>query len=160
MNAKIKSSLLIIIVLLIGIAIGFEISEISIGHRFDRLDSFRESKGFIKMFESIIKPDSAQKPVIDSILTKYHYQMDKIAKNGMQEVSLQMDSMRADLSKILDKDKSLRLVKEITRMKRQPPPLPPDGRGPIPPAGERPHPPHPGDAPPPQGEIPPPPPGE
>jgi hypothetical protein len=141
MNAKIKSSILIIIVLLIGIAIGFEISEISIRHRFYKLDAFRESRGFIQMFEGIIKPDSIQKPVVDSILTKYHDQMDKIAKYGMQEVSSQMDSMKSDLSKILDKDKKMRLEDEMTKMKRQPPPLPPRPRGPMPPPGEIPPPP-------------------
>ena len=154
MNAKIKSSLLIIIVLIIGIAIGFEISEITIRHRFDKLDAFRESKGFIQMFEGIIKPSKAQKPAVDSILAKYHDQINKISKNGMLEVSQQMDLMKADLGRILDKEENTRLSEEISRMKRQPPP-PPHERGPMPPAGERLPPPPPGEAPPPQGEIPP-----
>lgn len=137
MNSIIKSTLIIFIVLVIGIAIGFEISEILIRHRFDRMDSFRESRGFIHMFEGIIKPTSNQKPVVDSILTKYHEQMENIAKNGMHEVSKQMDSMKGDLSKVLDKDQNIRLEDELLRMKRQPPPLPHHERGPMPPPGER-----------------------
>jgi len=106
MNSIIKSSLIVFVVLIIGIAIGCEISEISIKHRFDRMDSFRGSKGFIHMFEGIIKPTSNQNLVVDSIMTKYHVQMEIIAKNGMHEVSKQMDSMKSDLSKILDKSEN------------------------------------------------------
>jgi hypothetical protein len=140
MNKKVKSSLIIIIVLLIGMAIGFEISEISIRHHFNRIDAFREPRGFIQMFEHIIKPTEVQKAAVDSILTKYHTQMERITKNGMEEVSAQMNLMQSDLIKILDKEQSVRLDEELSRMKREPPP-PPRGRGPRPPEGDRPPPP-------------------
>jgi hypothetical protein len=145
MKTSIKSTLIITAVLVIGIAIGFELSEISIRHRFDRMDEFRKPHGFMNMFEDIIKPTEVQKPLVDSILIKYHTQMDKIAEGGMHEVSLQMDSMKAALGRILDKEQSARLENEMTRMKRQPPPAPPGERGPMPPHGDRPPPPPPRD---------------
>jgi hypothetical protein len=141
MNAKVKPFFILLVTLLIGIAIGFEISEISIKMRFDEIRAFKEPKGFVNIFEEIIKPDNNQKPVINSILLKYHNKMENITKKGMSEVSNMMDSMKVELKTVLNQEQIQRLEEETSRMKRQPPP-PHDGRM-YPPKGERPGPPPP-----------------
>ena len=72
MKHRIIVFLILTIALFVGIAIGFEISEISIKKRFEEIDSFRKTEGFIRIFEGIIKPDNAQEPVVDSELYKYY----------------------------------------------------------------------------------------
>ena len=146
MNTKVKSSLILFAVLVIGVAIGFELSEISVRHKFHRIEEFRERHGFVNMFEDIIKPDKYQLPIVDSILLNYHNQMDRIAKSGMHQVSTQMDSMITDLNKILNQDQKSHLKNEMERMKRFPPPPPrpdrapqrPDSRIPPPPDNQPP----------------------
>jgi hypothetical protein len=160
MNAKLKPFLILFITLVIGIAIGFEISEILIKVRFDELKAFKEPKGFVKIFEEIIKPDSSQKSTTDSILLKYHVKLENVTKKGMAEVSNMMDSMKVELKTVLNKDQIKRLEEEMSRMKRQPPP-PRDGRMPPPqgdglmppPEGNRPLPPPHGDRKPPPQEF-------
>jgi len=113
MNTKVKSTLIILSVLLIGAAIGFELSELSVRNRFHRIDEFRERHGFVNMFKDIIKPDNNQLTSVDSILVNYHNHMDSLAKSSMQQVSVQMDSMKADLDKVLNQEQKDHLKKEI-----------------------------------------------
>jgi hypothetical protein len=125
MRNKVKSSLIIIITLIIGIAIGFEISEINIRHKFERMDAFRRPDGFLKIFDGIIQPDSNQKPVVDSILTSYHKRIETITKTGMEQISNYIDSMNAALKPILNNSQRNNLDKEMLRMKKHEPPPPP-----------------------------------
>jgi hypothetical protein len=121
-NVNIKSALIIITTLVIGVAIGFELSEISIRKRFDKMDSFKGPQGFVQSFEEIIMPDKDQKDKVSSILLKYHDKIDKITKSGMGEISLKMDSMAVELKQILNEEQKARLTEEMQRMKRMPPP--------------------------------------
>lgn len=130
MNIKVKFSLILLATLILGIAIGFEISEITVKMHQDRINSFREANGFVDRFENIIQPDAAQKPVISSILLKYHKIIDSTSKAGMAQVSNLIDSMIFKLKKNLKDDQLERLNNEIARMKNGPPPPPPNFRGP------------------------------
>jgi hypothetical protein len=122
MNIKIKFTVIIIVTLLIGMMIGFEISEISIKSKFREMDRFRESGGFTDMFERIIRPDAEQKPVVFSILLKYHKMLDSISNSGMTQVSAAMDSMKAELKKNIKTEQYDRLDREMKMMKNGPPP--------------------------------------
>jgi hypothetical protein len=122
MKPSIKFSLILIITLIIGIAIGFEISEISIKNRFERPENFRRPEGFLKIFGDIIKPEKDQKPVVDSILLKYHTRIEQHAQNSFMEISKQIDSMKIDLGKVLNKEQMARFEEEMNRMKRPHPP--------------------------------------
>jgi hypothetical protein len=124
-NNKIKSLLILIITLVIGIAIGFEISEISIKKHFEKMDSFRKPEGFIKIFDGIIKPDNTQKAEVDSILYVYHERIEKITHSGMDSVSKMMDSMNVELKTKLNNEQAARLDEDLQRMKKNPPPPPP-----------------------------------
>jgi hypothetical protein len=124
MKANIKSFLILIVTLLIGAAIGFEISEISVKKHFEEMDSFRKPAGFVKIFDGIIKPDKSQKADVDTILYKYHEKMEKVKLTGMDEISKVMDSMNVELKTKIHNDQAARLDEEMQRMKKNPPPPP------------------------------------
>jgi hypothetical protein len=128
MKANVKSFLILIVTLLIGCAIGFEISEISIKKQFEEMDAFRKPQGFVRIFEGIIKPDKNQKAEVDSVLLKYHEKMENVRHTGMNEVSKMMDSMNVELKSRLNKDQIARLDSEMQRMKKNPIPPPPGGK--------------------------------
>lgn len=130
MNIKIKFTIVIIVTLLIGMAIGFEISEISIKSRFREMDRFRETGGFVEKFEGIIRPDTEQKPVVLSILLKYHKMIDSTSKAGMTQVTVLIDSMKSELKKNLREDQFQRLEEDMKRFKNGPPPNGDPNRGP------------------------------
>jgi hypothetical protein len=154
-NVNVKSALIIVTTLIIGIAIGFELSEISIKKKFERMDSFKGPQGFTQIFEDIIKPDDSQKDKVNTILLKYHDKIDKVMQSNMSDIALRIDSMAVELNQILNTDQKTRLDEEMQRMKRMPMPpkmdggpfpkgkrMPPpdmrgDDRGPMPPAGDR-----------------------
>lgn len=148
MNIKLKFSLILLATLILGIAIGFEVSEISVKVRQEKINSFREANGFVGRFESIIMPDAEQKPVISSILLKYHKIIDSTSKVANTQVSNLIDSMIVQLKKNLKKDQIERFDNEIKRMKNGPPPHPNQGdpgrapnpdQGPIPNMGPNPN---------------------
>jgi hypothetical protein len=154
-KARTKSVLILAVTLLIGIAIGFEISEIMIRKKFDEMHAFRKQHGFIELFEGIIKPDAKQKPVVDSILMKYHRRMESIEQKGMKEVGSKIDSMQTELQRVLNGEQNTRLNAEMQRMKTH---RPPEGgkEGAVPPPPPQGPPMHEGNGlvPPPHGEGP------
>jgi hypothetical protein len=147
-SAKAKSLLVLLITLVIGVAIGFEISEIMLKNRFEEMKSFREPKGFVNIFEDIIKPDNNQKPIVDSILVKYHKKMEAVTRSGMAQVSVMMDSMQVELKTAINEEQFHRLNNEMTRMKNRPTPFRNHGE-----PGPRPN--HDRPMPPPDGGLPP-----
>lgn len=153
-NVNVKSALIIITTLIIGIAIGFELSEISIKKKLEKMDQFRGPLGFVQVFEDIINPDSSQKDKVGTILLRYHDKIDKVTKSGMIEVSAKLDSMAVELKQVLNSEQIARLNDEMQRMKRMPMPPKINGRPPM--DGERMPPPRQGD----EGRRPMPPPNE
>lgn len=118
MKPKTKSILIILVTLVIGIAIGFEISEIFAEKRFENFRRIREPKGFVRIFDEIIKPDKTQKPVIDSIVLKHHAQVDTLISLGRQQLQRQMDSLRIALKPHLTDEQMKNFDNHVERMKR------------------------------------------
>jgi hypothetical protein len=145
-KTRTKSLFIILITLIIGIAIGFEVSEILIKKRFEEVRSVRDPKGFVNMFENLIKPDEKQKPVVDSILLKHHERINEIMTANRQLMDKQIDSLRIVLKPYLTNEQVEHLNAEIMRMRRGPrfrtggpqpdfrkmPPPPDDRKGPPP----------------------------
>lgn len=125
MKAKTKSFIIILVTLVIGIAIGFEISEILIKKRFDEFKKVGAPRGFVDMFENIIKPDNIQKPAIDSILLRFHKGVEKIRTASMAQMDKRIDSLITELKPHLTKEQIERFNNEMMRIKRGgPQPLP------------------------------------
>ena len=77
----------------------------------------------LRMFDNIIKPDNQQKPIIDSILLKFHKETEKIMSVGRIQMNKQLDSLRIKLKQYLNEKEQLeRFDVEIDRIKRGDPP--------------------------------------
>jgi hypothetical protein len=124
MKTNVKSTLIIFAALIIGAGIGFEISEISIQKEFDKMDAFRKPQGFVHIFDGIIKPDQRQKPIVDSLLFRYHEKIENARMKSMDVVSQIMDSMRVELGNAIDPKQKATLEAEMLRMKKSHPPEP------------------------------------
>lgn len=118
MKTRTKSFFIILVTLLIGIAIGFEISEILIKQRFNEFRRIREPRGFINIIDKIIKPDEKQKPIIDSIVLKHHERVNDIMTASRTQVEKQIDSLKTALSPHLTKEQMDRFDSEIKKMRK------------------------------------------
>lgn len=120
MKPTLQTTLILIVILILGIGIGFELSEILMRHRFNKMESFREPDGFLKKFDEIIQPDAAQKPVVDSIILKYHAKMESFSKVMFSSFSTVIDSMQSELKDKLTTEQLARLNEEVKRIKNPP----------------------------------------
>ncbi len=145
MKPTLQTTLILIVILVLGIGIGFESSEILMRRRFEKMESFRGQDGFLQKFDEVIQPDATQKPVVDSIIRKYHAQIERHAKTMFTYFNSMIDSMQTELKDKLTTDQVNRLNEEILRMKNPPPmhdhPQPPM-KGQPPMMKEGPPPPH------------------
>lgn len=147
MKPTLRATIVLLVILLLGIGIGFEIGEILFRKHFEEMEAFRGPQGFVNKFDDLIKPDADQKAKVDSILMQHHQKLDQISQNIRTELDKQMDSMKAELKPLLRDDQYQRLINEFNRMKNPqrhgphgPGDMPhgPDGM-PPPPHGDGPH---------------------
>ena len=135
MNLKVKSSLIIIVTLIIGMVLGviFTRSFFRPPNMFDIMSELRSPRGFAERFERIIDPSESQKEKIRYILQlhfeRIHNQSQQFRKHFI-ELS---DSLRADLDPILNEDQKERLDKMEERFREHKRP----GFGPRPPHPNR-----------------------
>ncbi len=113
-----KTFIIILVTLIIGIAIGFEVSEILIKKRFDEFKNIRQPRGMVDIFGNIIKPDEKQKPIIDSLIFNFHKKADKIMNNSRKEIDKLLDTLGTELKPYLNKDQIKRFEDEMNRMKK------------------------------------------
>jgi hypothetical protein len=134
MKPTVKTTIVLIVILLLGIGIGFEIGEILFRKHFDEMDSFRSPGGFVGKFDAVIQPDAAQKAKVDSILLSYHLRLEKIGEGIRKQLDEQVDSLQSELKPILTPEQNDRLVAEFKKMKEGKPHGPmPRGHGDMPP---------------------------
>lgn len=132
MKPTVKSSIILIVTLLIGIAIGYELNGMLFRYRFDAPKMMRRPEGFVNHFENIIKPDEAQKKKLRETILKYHTRIEDVSNKNMQRVGQLIDSMNTELRSQLTKEQAARLDGMIQNMKKFPPPdkMSGPGRGP------------------------------
>ncbi|MGE5352781.1 MAG: hypothetical protein ACM3P0_11905 [Acidobacteriota bacterium] len=119
-----KSWIIIICTLVIGMAIGFEISEITIRHRFEELRDVRVTEGFVRILGKTLKLNEQQKPGIDSILVKYHKRIDAVSKSNMTVMAGIVDSMKNEMKAKLTPEQIMRLDRVAMRLMSRPGPPP------------------------------------
>jgi hypothetical protein len=123
-KSKTKSILILLVTLILGIVIGFQINEILIKKRFEEMRAARRPGSFIKLFENILQPSEEQKVLLEPIFIKYQQKIDEVISNSRVQVDAQMDSLTNDLKPILKQDQLDRFTAEIKNV-RKGPPLPP-----------------------------------
>jgi hypothetical protein len=144
MKPSIKAVIVLFVILLLGIGIGFEIGEILFRKHFEEMEAFRGPQGFVNKFDDIIKPDAAQKPVVDSILLAFHNRIDKFGEAMRAQLDRQVDSLQIEMKPILTAEQFKRLTDEFKKIKNPPKhgdmPHGPEGIPPgAPPHGDGPH---------------------
>jgi hypothetical protein len=114
MTARVKSGLLLGLMLLIGVVLGMVINARMADRRFERVGYFRSQQGFARHLEEIIHPtDDAQRSKVEAILEEAAARMRTHMDSSVAEGRRIMDSTRAELAKVLTQDQLERLDKEM-----------------------------------------------
>ncbi|NWF90826.1 MAG: hypothetical protein HXY50_15380 [Ignavibacteriaceae bacterium] len=104
MKTYIKTILLFLLTLAIGIGIGFQISEIIVKKQQEQWKEYFQPEGFVKFYEEIIKPDEKQKRLLKPLLLKYHEKISSLVTGGFKQMDSLKDSLRIELKPYLTKE--------------------------------------------------------
>jgi hypothetical protein len=132
MNVQLKSALIILVTLFIGIAIGALGMNLFHNNGRPRFTDFRERDAFMHLHEDIIQPNSeAQRDSIHQVLTHFLPRFSELREKHRMEISGLVDSMQTQLEPILTKEQIRRLKERRNNMPPGPGNFPPPmgGRG-------------------------------
>lgn len=119
MNVKLKSTIVIVATLLIGMVLGSVITAAFVKNRaFDRIAEMRNERGFVKRIERIIQPDDDQKEKVREILVEHFEKMHQLGEEMRITFKTMNDSLIKDLEPILHPEQIERFKKRMERMKR------------------------------------------
>ena len=120
MELKYKSSLIIILTLLIGMILGSVITFTFMKRsrpRIDRIASLRTQHGFIERFERIVQPDGQQREQLRIILQKHFDRMQDVGAQYRIHFFSLTDSLKKDIEPILTSEQKERLEGHLKRFK-------------------------------------------
>ena len=119
MNVKLKSTIVIVSTLLIGMVLGSVITAAFVKNRaFDRIAEMRNERGFVKRIERLIQPDEEQKEKVREILVKHFDKMHQLVEEMRITFKTMNYSLIKDLKPILHPEQIERFKKRMERMKR------------------------------------------
>jgi hypothetical protein len=119
MNVKLKSIIVIVSTLLIGMVLGSVITAAFVKNRaFDRIAEMRNERGFVKRIERLIQPDEDQKEKVREILVEHFDKMRQLGEEMRITFKTMNDSLIKDLEPILHPEQIERFKKRMERMKR------------------------------------------
>jgi hypothetical protein len=124
MSVKVKTVLIIIITLIIGIALGAMLNRALLRHKIHRAFSMHKPDRFAYFMEEMIQPEPEQKEQLRAILEKHSDRMEEMRKNFFSEMQAERESFLKELETILTPE-------QIKRLKKGPPGFFP-GRRPFP----------------------------
>lgn len=102
MTPRIKSTLVVIGTLLVGIVLGGFLTVFIIHPRPSKPPGFRTRDGFVKAMEDVIEPtDDVQKAAIDSVLRPSSVQFEEVFRRHRAEFRRMFDSMSSQLRPVL-----------------------------------------------------------
>jgi|GEM_PF-1182172 len=113
MSTKVKSSLIVLATLLIGIVLG-ALSTGALQKKKQAQNSrLPHHERFEKIMERIIRPTEEQAQQIEAILDKRYDQIAGLQQSFQDQVFALYDSMRTDLSQVLTEEQQERLEKKL-----------------------------------------------
>ncbi len=138
MNMKVKTTLIIIATLIIGIIFGALLSRAYLHHRIRRAFVMVDPNRFMPFFEQIIDPTPEQSDQIRKIIRKHANDVLEIRNDFEARMSSSFESLQKNLDSVLTPEQKDRLEKMMRerrpRMRRDMPPFPRrDGPYPEPP---------------------------
>ena len=131
MNVKVKTALIIIITLIIGIALGAMLNRALLRHRIHKAFAVHKPDRLVYFMEEMIQPEPEQREQLRAILEKHSDKMEEMRQNFFTEMQAERESFLKDLETVLTPD-------QMERLKKGPPGIFPgrrpfrDRRGPWP----------------------------
>ena len=101
MNIKVKTALILICTLVIGIVLGAMLNRALMHMKIKGFLAMRTHKGFVERLEDIIQPTTPQKNEVTAILDKYALQFDSLHEEFKGRVSSLLTSFKNDLTPVL-----------------------------------------------------------
>lgn len=129
MNIKVKTALIIISTLIIGIIFGFLLSRAYLHHRIRRAFTMLNPNMFMTYFEHTINPTPEQREQIRKIIQKHAKTVTELQKDLREGMESSFESLRKELDSILTPEQKERMEK----MMRDRKPWRPRDRRPWPP---------------------------
>ena len=109
MNMKLKTSLIIIITLIVGMVIGAMVNRAFLHNRVQRVFQKRTPNVFVQSYLAAIKPDEKQRKQIREILDRNARIMSEIREKNREDLETAMDTMNAELEAVLTPEQMERL---------------------------------------------------
>ena len=117
MNIKLKTTILLVSSLIIGVVIGLLIGPLLQRNILEkRFKNFREPDRFIEKIYDIVSADESQKERIKEILTAHHKRM----LDFHAQIKIQMDSLQHDMKNVLTPQQMKRLERILKGRERPP----------------------------------------
>ena len=126
MNIKVKTALIIVATLIIGIVFGALLSRAYLHHRIKKAFVMVNPNRFAPFFEQAISPTPEQSEQIDEIFKEHAQQVFELRKNFEKGMASSFDSLRKELDSVLTPEQKKRLEKMMRH--RRPWPMRSPGR--------------------------------
>ncbi len=120
MNIKAKTTLVIILTLIIGIVFGFLLSRAYMHYRIKRAFAMITPSRFIPVFEQTINPTPEQREHIRKIIQEHAENIAELQKNLREGMESSFESLRKELESILTPEQKKRLGKMMRHRKLWP----------------------------------------
>ena len=115
MNIRTKTGLFTILTLVLGIAIGFILNEITDSRKQKR----RTSKDFVTYLQSVIRPEASQKDTLDALLRNHEKVMNDLSSRYRANMHATIDSLRNDLNRVLTAEQQARLERHFEKSRHR-----------------------------------------
>jgi SpoVK/Ycf46/Vps4 family AAA+-type ATPase len=110
MNVKLKSVLMILATLIVGVLIGaLVLAPWMVRYRIRHLAEMRTPEGFASRLEQVIRPDKVQADEVRAILERHSERFREVSASHRAEMFALMDSLRSDLATVLTAEQLERL---------------------------------------------------
>jgi hypothetical protein len=115
MNIKLKTTIVIIFTLAIGIIIGAMLNRTLTQNRIKNILSRRDPGRFAALYEKIIEPTPEQSKLIREVLGKHGKRISEIRKKFHEEMKSEFELMKKKMDSILTPEQKKRLEKRLAR---------------------------------------------
>ncbi|MCK4762226.1 MAG: hypothetical protein KAW12_08515 [Candidatus Aminicenantes bacterium] len=120
LNIKVKTALILIVTLLMGIIIGAMLYRAISQHKIKELLDMKTREGFARNLERAIQPTAGQQEGVKIILDKYAPQFADINRQHMEKTRELVQSMRDELVEILTPGQMRNMRRGFLRQRRFP----------------------------------------
>lgn len=115
MNIRTKTGLFTILTLVLGIAIGFMLNELTDGKKQRR----RTSRDFVTYLERVIQPEASQRDTLDTLLRNHEKVMNDLSARFRANMHATIDSLRNDLNNVLTAEQQERLSRHFEKSRHR-----------------------------------------